>query len=157
LSILRIEKFANLLLLFFVFDTGEEFGAELRDRFRFVERQLVINLPTLEVTRLAASLKDRLDVGIKVWSCRRRRIGNQQFRLGCSRIGFREQEIFYVDRPDQQSDRENRFHGRHATPDSSRGSVNYCKFWFGWLLRLGPKSSTFDLPLGHDYPRIRRA
>jgi len=61
-----IKEFANQRSFFFIFDAREEFCAEFGNRGRFVERQLLVNLTTLEMAWLAACLKDWFDVDIKV-------------------------------------------------------------------------------------------
>ena len=61
-----IQKLANQTLLFFILDPCEEFGAQSGDGIGFVERHLVVNLAALKVTRLAAVLKDWLDLSGKV-------------------------------------------------------------------------------------------
>ena len=62
-----VEKLANQTLFFLVLDSREEFRPELRNRLCLIKRKLVVNLAALKVARLAASLEDRFNLGIKVW------------------------------------------------------------------------------------------
>lgn len=50
----------------FVFDPGEQPGAELSDGFRFIKRQTIVHLPAVEVTRHALRLEDWLYLTVEV-------------------------------------------------------------------------------------------
>ena len=63
---MRGEKFADQPLFLLVFDAGEEFRAELADRFRLVEGEFVVHLASLKMTGLATRLKYRFDLFFKV-------------------------------------------------------------------------------------------
>ena len=58
-----IEKLANQTLLFFILEAREKFGSKSGNCLGLVEGQLVIDFSALEVTRLATSLEDWLDLG----------------------------------------------------------------------------------------------
>ena len=66
------EELANQLLFLFVPDPREQLCAEPGNRCRFVEGQLVINLPALEMTWLATRLEDWPNLLIEVMLHRHR-------------------------------------------------------------------------------------
>jgi len=59
---LLVEELADYFAFVFVVDPSEEFRAECLDRFRTIERQLVINFAATEVTRLTFRFEDWFDV-----------------------------------------------------------------------------------------------
>jgi hypothetical protein len=61
-----IEKLPDQRSFFFIFDAREELRSQPRDSFGFVEWHFVVNLAALEVAGLTTSLKDRLDLAIKI-------------------------------------------------------------------------------------------
>jgi len=60
------EEFPDQTLLLLVFDPGKKLCAKPGDCLRSVERHLVVNFASRKMTRLAAGLKDRFDLGFEV-------------------------------------------------------------------------------------------
>ena len=63
---LLVEELADYFAFVFVVDASEEFRTECLNRFRTIERQLVINLPATKVTRLTFRFQDWFDVSGKI-------------------------------------------------------------------------------------------
>jgi len=60
------EKFFDQPSVVFVFDSGEETGAEFSDRFRSIEWQAVVHLSTSEVARHAFRFEDWFELSIEI-------------------------------------------------------------------------------------------
>jgi len=66
LKLWLVEKLTYELPFLFIFNAREKFRSQSDYRLWFIERHLLINLPTLEVAGLALGLKNRFDLSLEV-------------------------------------------------------------------------------------------
>jgi hypothetical protein len=66
LKLWLVEKLTDELPFLFIFNAREKFCSQSGYGLRFVERHLLVNLPALKMAWLALSLKNRLDLSLKV-------------------------------------------------------------------------------------------